>query len=79
MLAIAPVIRSTPTKGLETLLDIMPIDIFLEREAVKTRLRTRELVVDKWGGIGEGNKRGHIFLLEKRLNNILDPVVKLQS
>ena len=41
---ISPVVRSTPTKGMEILLNIMPLVLFAEKEALKMRLRLRSEV-----------------------------------
>ena len=74
LLLISPAIRSTPTRGMEVLHNIMPISLFIETEAIKTRLRLRLEVPETWDGIGYGkHKRGHIFLLEKHLSKVADP------
>ena len=74
LLLISPTVRSTPTRGMEVFHNIMPISLFVETEAIKTRLRLRLEVPQSWDGIGYGKKkRGHIFLLEKHLSKVADP------
>ena len=53
--------RSTPTLGLEILYDYMPLDIRVEMEAVKTANRIRYRNPERWDGIGDGQRRGHLY------------------
>ena len=62
-----PCLRSTPTRGLEAILDLVPLDLFLLEEAMKARVRTRNAVVCAWGGMGEGKRDGHIREIEQHL------------
>ena len=45
-------LRSTPTKGLEVVLGLPPLDLFVKREAAMARLRTRALLKEEWDGLG---------------------------
>ena len=71
-LAIAPVIKSTPTRGMEVILNLKPLHIFLKEEAIKTRYRLRSTNQESWPGIAAtGSKRGHVFELERELSKII--------
>jgi ribonuclease HI len=57
--SIASPLRSTPTEGMEAILGLTPLDLFVQGEAAKARIRTRPLMSsDRWDGIGNGYK-GH--------------------
>ena len=65
LLSIAHPMRSAPTKGLEVLLGLVPLDLFAEREATKARLRIRSGdkkgdTKRRWDGLGfNPKKKGH--------------------
>jgi len=52
LLSIFHPLRSTPTKGLEVCLGVIPLDLFVRREAAMARLQTRPLVKEGWDGLG---------------------------
>jgi ribonuclease HI len=47
-LSIAPVRRSTPTAGLEVMLYLIPLDIYVQGEAIKSFSRIQHLLTDNW-------------------------------
>ena len=58
-LMIAPIRKSTPTAGLEIVMHLMPLDIYILGEALKTIIRIKEYTSDKWDGLGTGKSKGH--------------------
>ena len=52
---------STPTKGLEIILNYMPLDLNIMEEAEKTAIRIKGRNKKKWDYIGKGEGRGHLF------------------
>ena len=46
--------RSTPTNGLEVILNLPPIDLKVEERALKTMLRVIPQATSKWDGLGNG-------------------------
>lgn len=69
MLSMTSSMRSTPTAGMEVTLGLLPLDLHAQEIAVKTRLRTRDLLTDTWDGIGN-TRRGHRFLIDESLKKI---------
>jgi len=64
--------RSTPTKGLNILCDMLPLDLFLDQEALRARARTKALCPVIWDGIGSSKmSRGHQFRLDKALKEAI--------
>ena len=61
--------RSTPTAGMEVTLGMLPLPLYAEESAVKTRLRTRDLLTDTWDGIGH-TRKGHRKLADEILNKM---------
>ena len=59
MLNIAKVHKSAPTKGLEIIYNIPPLDLFIERIAIHNHLRVKSQVKRTWDGIGS-KKKGHL-------------------
>ena len=55
-------LRSTPTAGLEVLFNLLPIDLFVKREAEAAAARIKGIVPLGWDGLGNGNRRGHLYL-----------------
>ena len=68
LLCIASAFPSTPTAGLEALLDVPPLHIFLRGEALKTahRLQSR----GQWKGTGRyfGNRKSHVEACNRLLS-----------
>ena len=69
MLSMTSSMRSTPTAGMEAVLGLLPLDLHAEETAVKTRLRTRDLLNVSWDGIGK-TRRGHQRILDDTLDKI---------
>ena len=63
MLNIAKVHKSTPTKGLEIIYNIPPLDLFIERISMHSYLRIKSQIKRTWDGIGSRNK-GHLNIGE---------------
>merc|ERR1712079_514949 len=59
-LLIAGVAPSTPTKGLEIIYNLMPLDILFEKRASETMARINNQIQPSWDGIGSGKKNGLI-------------------
>jgi hypothetical protein len=58
LLSILRPYRSAPTHSLEVIAGVPPIDIFLEGEGIKARLRN--MTQDRWDGLGKNPRiRGH--------------------
>lgn len=69
LLAMAPTLRSTPTAGMEAALGLLPLDLHVESEALKARIRTRDSVKDTWDGIGNKCK-GHRRTWDDKLGEV---------
>ena len=69
MKSMSACMRSTPTTGLEVTMGLIPLDLHASEQAVRSRLRTRELLTDVWDGVGT-TKKGHRLLADKILNKI---------
>ena len=53
--------KSTPTRAIERLLNVMPLHLHLKKKAACTVARVANAVDrSNWDGIGKGNKRSHI-------------------
>jgi hypothetical protein len=65
-----PTFKSTPTKGMEAILGIPPLDLHAQELALNARRRTRNLVQKTWGGLASTGKKGHIFILDTLLDRI---------
>ena len=59
-LLIAQVAPSTPTKGLEVIYNLMPLDILFEKRASTIMARIDSQIQPSWDGIGKGKKNGLI-------------------
>jgi len=58
---IAPVHKSTPTKGMEIIYNLMPLDIRIECQASQIMARIRGTAKDTWSGFGTNeNRKGTI-------------------
>ncbi len=64
-LLMAPMAPSTPTKGLEVMLDLIPVHLAIEQRATAIMARMRTQVIPSWDGIGHRNKRSLIFRWDK--------------
>ena len=59
-LLIANVAPSTPTKGMEIIYNLMPLDILFEKRASEIMARINPQLRSSWTGIGKGRKNGLI-------------------
>ena len=66
----AHVRHSTPTAGLEAILDIMPLDLHTQCVVVRAAYRIRGRNRDRWDGIGHGRLRGHLFWSNQFLEQV---------
>jgi ribonuclease HI len=66
----APMRRSTPTAGIEVIMHLMPLDIYILGEALKTMSRITEYTKDSWDGLGTGQFTGHRRWLKDRCREI---------
>ena len=66
-LTIAPARRSTPTAGMEVLYDLIPLDLFLEKTAIMTNERLKNILQENWKGENKtGRIVSHLSFWEKR-------------
>merc|ERR1712015_394370 len=74
-LLIANVAPSTPTKGLEVIYNLMPLDILFEKRASEIMARINNQIQPSWDVIGKGKKNGLIkrwrSISAKICNNIV--------
>ena len=61
MLCMAPMAKSTPTLGLEVIGGLMPLDLLVKGEAIKTMARISKRNPVIWDGVGDGQHRGHLI------------------
>ena len=75
--AITACMYTTPTRAIERLVNIPPLELHLKEKAANTVARIYNSV-DKsnWDGIGSNNKRGHLFEWKKYLGRDLPPISK---
>ena len=59
-LLLANVSPSTPTKGMEVIYNLIPLDILFEKRASETMARINSQLQPSWDGMGKGNKNGLI-------------------
>ena len=69
LLSLTSSMRSTPTTGMEAALGLLPLDLKAEEMALKSRMRTRNLLSDVWDGLGN-TKKGHRRKLDDTLSQI---------
>ncbi len=62
--------RTTPTAGLEVILNLMPLKLHVLSTACSTAFRIRKQNQKWWDGIGEGHLRGHLHGLEGTLEKV---------
>ena len=68
---------TTPTRALERLTNIKPLDLHLKQKAASTVARIYNSIdLSNWDGIGQGDKRGHLFSWTKYLGRDLPPVIR---
>ena len=62
---------STPSNGLEVVLNLMPLHLKAAEIGLKTYVRVRNIVKPKWQGIGKnGRSRGHYLQCLNDLSNL---------
>jgi len=58
--SMASPLRSTPTEGMESAIGLVPLDLHVEAEVLKARIRTRRPLTETWDGLGKvGGQKGH--------------------
>ena len=68
--------RSTPTKALEIMLDVMPLHLFCQQEGIAARARLYDTVHLDWDGVNQKKTHSvsHLRALQNQLEQIgLDP------
>ena len=75
-LLIAQVAPSTPTRGLEVIYNLMPLDIFIEKRASEIMARINDQIQPFWDGIGKGNRNGLIKRWRSAFAMISNNIVK---
>lgn len=66
--------KSTPTNGLEVILDLPPLDLKVEERALQTMLRVLPQCSSKWDGIGKNKEVGHLKWAANELKQMdIDP------
>ena len=59
-ITITPTVKTTPTKGLEVIHDLMPLELFIKQTALASKQRLRKLIKYDWRGTNKsGNHLGH--------------------
>ena len=79
-------LRSTPNKTLDNILGLVPLELFIEGESMKARVRTRYHNDNKWDGINlKGKAVGHRRCLDDELERIIpedyptDKIIKVNN
>ena len=80
LIACSGSMRSTPTEAMEAIMGLLPLDIYVEEIAIRTRARTKYYLKDTWDGLSKGGKTlvcGHRRVWDKILENLgsLEPPV----
>ena len=75
LVAVTRCLKSTPTRALEILIGIPPLNLFLREQAIIARFRTKQLCdPDKWDGVGDVAKKlqrmGHRAIWDNELKAI---------
>ena len=68
----APVHKSTPTKGLEIIYDLMPLELLIECKALQIMARIRDSMKTSWDGLGSSLRKGSI----RKWDDIKDNITK---
>ena len=63
--------KSTPTRALEVILDVMPLHLFCRQEALAARIRLDDVIKFGWNGANENktHNRSHLRHWEDRMND----------
>ena len=64
-LLITKCFKTSPTKGIEAILGLLPLHLFIREASLSARFRTKNLINDRWVG------KGHINYLDKQLKSII--------
>jgi hypothetical protein len=64
MLNITHILRSAPTRGLEVIMGIPPLDLHLMRLAEATSIRIKDRFNPNWDGLGHYKVKGHLRRLQ---------------
>ena len=75
-LLIAQVAPSTPTKGMEVIYNLMPLDILIEKRASEIMARINDQIQPSWDGIGKGKRNGLIARWRSAFAGICNNIVK---
>ena len=65
-----PMKRSSPSRGLETILNLPPVDLKVEERALKTMLRVIPHIKSRWDGLGNNNDISHLKWADNKLKSI---------
>ena len=66
LLMVSGAMRTTPTAGMEVIMDVMPLDILAQGMALRAKVRIRDQQKCIWDGTNkQGTLKGHNGLLEK--------------
>ena len=69
-----PMRRSTPTNGLEVILNLPPLDLKVEERALKTMLRVIPQVIPTWDGLGRNSEISNLTWARNLLKKMdIDP------
>ena len=71
--------KGTPSDGLDIATGTLPIDLFLEQEAVKANTRLKPHFTKDWDGLSGGKKIGHIKKAEIEDNKFGLPTVEYDN
>ena len=75
-LLIANVAPSTPTKGMEIIYDLMPLDILIEKRASEIMAGINHQIQPTWDGIGKGKEKGFIAKWRSKAAEICNNITK---
>ena len=75
-LLIASVAPSTPTKGMEVIYNLMPLDILVEKRATEIMARIDDQIHSTWDGLGSGNKKGLVKKWKSAAADITNNIIK---
>ena len=75
-LLIAQVAPSTPTRGMEVIYDLMPLEILIEKKASETMARINSQLPSTWSGISKVKKKGLIARWKSAAPEICKNILK---
>ena len=78
-LLIAHVAPSTPSKGLEVIYNLMPLDIFFEKRASEIMARIDNQIHPTWDVIGKGKRNGFVIRWRTASAKICNNIVKTEK